>query len=440
MVDPSSSVAIAHTGPIADSCLIGQLGPNAPSPPIKQSRPHPIEQSHPMPVADAETVRLMAARMAELAGELCRVQAAVQGSMGPAAGWSGSAELAFESGMTAQLGRLVPVMRRYDEYAAALAGYARDLDYLQPRLQAARSRLGMPGDPSASSEYVRWWREWDAARGRCVARLKAGLGSGTPHHGWWSGLADGVCRLAHRSVSLAGLSRALSDLGQGLMVAGLVCALVCPPVAGAVWAALAVVAVCQLAVDAARRSRGEPVGWDSLGWDVAAVVPAGRAVRRVRIAVDEVAEYRTAAEADAAIKRLPARLRSSPLVPGGGLKAHEGEATFRGHTILKHVKRTREELAERHLSDPNLQWSSSFPDRATAEAAIARVLDLNRLKITKWKDGSPGALILDADVGWQVGISVAPSGMMVTTAKLRVVLRREPSVLGYYIRTAFPTP
>jgi len=78
------------------------------------------------------------------------------------------------------------------------------------------------------------------------------------------------------------------------------------------------------------------------------------------------------AEADAAIRRLPRRLRSSPLVPGGGLQAHEGGVGHRGHTIGKHVNKTARELAQRFKDDPNLKWSSSFTDRGVAEAAIAR--------------------------------------------------------------------
>lgn len=430
MADVSS--AVAGTRPTAGSCLIGRSGLLAPS--------SAIEQSRPMPSASAETVRLVAARMAALAGELYRVQTAVQGAMGADAGWSGSAQLAFQESMTAQLGTLAPIVQRYDEYAAALAGYARDLDYLQPRLQAARSRAEVPGDPSAAAEFERCWREWDAARGRCVARLRAtGLGSAGSRHGWWSGLADSVCRVVHPSVSLAGLSRVLSDLGQGLLVAGLVCALVCPPLAGAVWAAVAVVAACQLAVDAARKKRGEPVGWAGLGWDVAAAVPAGRAVRGVRIAVEEVAEYRTAAEADAAIKRLPKHLRSSPVVPGG-LSAHEGTATHRGHTLLKHVGKTPGQLIQRFKAEPHLKWSSSFTDHRSAEAAIAHALDKNRDAIGEWLTQSWPTYRFVADVGADVGHSVGKDGTIVYASKVHVTLRKEDTMLGYYIKTAYPTP
>jgi hypothetical protein len=39
-----------------------------------------------------------------------------------------------------------------------------------------------------------------------------------------------------------------------------------------------------------------------------------------------------------------------------------------------------------------------------------------------------------------IGHSVAQNGTMVHTSKLRVILGKEPSVLGYYIKTAYPMP
>jgi len=60
--------------------------------------------------------------------------------------------------------------------------------------------------------------------------------------------------------------------------------------------------------------------------------------------------------------------------------------------------------------------------------------------LSSWMAGNAGTLILNADVGFDVGTSISVSGTVVTTTKLRVVLRRELSVLGYYIKTAFPMP
>jgi hypothetical protein len=396
----------------------------------------------PMPRADPAWVRVVAGRLAGVAGEWNRVRGVLAGRVGDGTGWAGCAELTFAESVAGEMARLSLVVKRFDGYAAALMAYAGELEVLGPRLAAARARAeGQPGDVLLAADFDRCWREWDAARGRCVARLRAaGAGAGLGHRHWWSGLAGAVSGVVRHGAELRTWSRVLAELGQGLVVAGLVCALLCPPLAGAVWAAVAVVAVCQLAVDAARRERGEPVGWGGLGWDVAGALPAGRAARELRAAADAVTEWRSAAEASAAIERLPESVRSSPLVPGGGLEAHEGTETVRGHTLRKHVNKTPRQLAKRFRADPDLRWSSSFTDRYTAEAAISQALGQNGHKIARWNASNADTLIIDADVGCEIGSSLSVNGIMVRTPKLRVVLRKESSVLGYYIKTAFPTP
>lgn len=394
-----------------------------------------------MPAADAATVRMAAARAAELAAELRRVHAALSGSMGQAAGWSGSAELAFQDSVSSQLSQFAPAVQRYEGYAAAFGRYAAELEYVEPRLRTARSRLastapagrGGGGDPSclAAAEFQRCWADWDAARARCAAGLAAaGEVDADPRRSGWSRLLHGVTSVLPDGISLAELSRALADLGQALMVAGVVLALVCPPAAGAVWAAVAVVAVCQLAIDTTRRQRGERVGLGTLGWDAMAVLPVGRLVARAR----------TAAEASKAIERLAPELRSSRIVPGGGLAAHEGTATYRGHTLLKHVGKTPEQLAQRFNVEPDLRWSSSFTDRGSAEALISRALAENGAVITRWLARPGNRLVLDEDYGIEVGRSMSRLGAVIHPSSFRVVLAKENSSLGFFIRTAYPRP
>lgn len=87
-----------------------------------------------------------------------------------------------------------------------------------------------------------------------------------------------------------------------------------------------------------------------------------------------------------------------------------------------------------------LTWASSFPDRATAEASIAMVLDMNREAIRDWLNQPRPGFRLTADAGTEVGYSVRSDGAVVNTSKLRVILRKEDTALGYYIYTAFPNP
>lgn len=391
--------------------------------------------ARPMPIADAATVRLAALRAAELATELRAVHAALNGSLGQAAGWSGSAELAFQDSVRSQLSRFTPAVQRYEGYAAAFGRYARELEWLAPRLRTARSRLDSDGlgcDPTAAAaDFERWWAEWDAARGRCVAGLAVAGGFGAdPHRGGWSRLLGGVSHVVTGGTGLAGLSRTLAELGEGLVVAGMVLSLVCPPVAAAVWTAVAVVAVCQLVVDATRRERGEHVGAAQLGLDALGFLPVGRLVSGAR----------SAAEASAEIERLAPELRSSRIVPGGGLAAHEGTATYRGHTLLKHVGKTPAQLAKRFTNEPGLFYSSSFTDRQVAEAAIARLLEVHQASIVDWLASPKRFLALELDTGVVVGRSVARDGSVVPATVTMAMLRKENGVMGYYIKTAFPAP
>jgi hypothetical protein len=235
----------------------------------------------------------------------------------------------------------------------------------------------------------------------------------------------------HHGVGLADLSQALGDLGQALTVAGLALALVCPPAAGAVWTTLAVVAVCQLAVDAARRERGEQVGLAGLGLEALAALPGGRLAAGIH----------SAADASTAIERLAPELRSSRLVPGGGLAAHEGgSATHRGHTLLKHLGKEPEQLARRFETEPWLTFSSSFSDRAVAETAVAKVIQDNPQAIEAWLASKAPSVVLQNDVGIEVGKSVAKDGTIIGTSKVRVILKKEDTMLGYYVKTAHPTP
>jgi hypothetical protein len=381
----------------------------------------------PMPRAEAATVRRAAAEAVELSAELRRMQAVLVGGLGRQVGWAGTAELTFQESLADELNRFAPAVQRLEVHATALAGYARELERLWLPLQAARARLAAGSAAAELADFERHWQDWDAARRRCMA----GLSSGIPgHRHGWSGLLSAVTGTLRHPPGLADLSRALGELSQALLGAGVVLALVCPPAAGPVWAALGVLAACQLAIDLTRRQRGDRVGLAGLGWDTLAAIPGGRLV----------AEIHSAAEASAAIERLAPELRTVRLVPGGGLKMHEGTATHRGHTLLKHVGLRPKQLAKRFKQEPRLKYSSSFTDRQTAESAIGRLLHERRSEIAKWLASADLRLRLDGDYGTEVGRSVSRGGVVLRPSTFRVVLDKEKSRLGYFIRTAYPRP
>jgi hypothetical protein len=68
-------------------------------------------------------------------------------------------------------------------------------------------------------------------------------------------------------------------------------------------------------------------------------------------------------------------------IPGGGLAAHEG--LLGAHTIERHVGRSVEDL-RRRADRESLRETSTFPDLATADRAVADVLRVRREAIARW--------------------------------------------------------
>jgi len=403
---------------------------------------HTSVENRPLPSADSAMARLSAARAAAMAGELRRIQRELVGAV-PRDGWTGPARLAFAAELQQRVSLLDPVIERYDGYAAALQSYALGLSLLEPRLAArpvARSAgagsdgSGAPGAPgvddTAARLFEQAWQEWDALRRRCQQALSVAGRIGADRHGL-SAMWHAVSHGAHEAldhVSLKELSKVLSDLGDVLMVAGLVLSVVFPPAVAAVWVALAVVSVAQLAVDGTRLAKGEKgVGWGDVAWDAAGVLPLGKMFRGAK----------TAEECNRLIEKLPEEQRYSRIVPGG-LMSHEGAS--RGHMGARHIRKSKRFLMARFKAQPYLKWSSSFKDRRTAEAAAANLLDSEDPHIVQWLQGTADSLELFGGFSSNVGRCFAKDGTMVKTSKYRLVLVRDTSELGYFIVTGHPIP
>jgi RHS repeat-associated protein len=129
---------------------------------------------------------------------------------------------------------------------------------------------------------------------------------------------------------------------------------------------------------------------------------------------------------------------SSRIVPGGGLMAHEAVG---GHLLQKHVGKTEAQLMSRLAAEPKIKGSSSFYDRAGAEAAVADALDANAGNISQWLSSSSGRLKLDYTAQNPVGISVVRgASSAVDVNSMSSILVRNPSMpMGYHVLTGFPT-
>ncbi|MDY0898920.1 RHS repeat-associated core domain-containing protein, partial [Pseudomonas fluorescens] len=129
----------------------------------------------------------------------------------------------------------------------------------------------------------------------------------------------------------------------------------------------------------------------------------------------------------------------SVIVPGGGLDAHEAAG---GHLIKKHIGRTVEQLAERLRLEPHVPTASTFPDRATAESVISKVLAENQAKISKFLKGNDRQIVITQKSKDPVGVSLKRGYQTTVPGKeIYLIIRREKKMPdGYRIHTGYPNP
>lgn len=126
------------------------------------------------------------------------------------------------------------------------------------------------------------------------------------------------------------------------------------------------------------------------------------------------------------------------VIPGGGIQAHEGV----GHTVAKHVGRTKEQLSQRLTDEPNLSRASTFKSNAEAETNIGAVLTANRAEINAWLANPQGLPRLTVQGPATEGGAVLERGAADTRpgAQVKVILQRPPanSALRFVIITSYP--
>ncbi|MFC6287606.1 RNase A-like domain-containing protein [Nocardioides sp. GCM10027113] len=125
--------------------------------------------------------------------------------------------------------------------------------------------------------------------------------------------------------------------------------------------------------------------------------------------------------------------------PRGFLTRHEGPD--RGHCIKKHVGKNDDELAARFTGRRPPEYASTFPDEATAERAIAAVLDKNWSRVQEFLASDVKRLVVEGPVSASPGISMKASGEVLDATRVRVLIDQDPHMPeGFLIRTAYPTP
>ncbi len=407
--------------------------------------------SQPMPAGDPAQLRTVARRSGAWAADLRRV-AATLSSCAETPVWRGAAHRALVDQLCASAPSVTATAERYEHYAGALTAYAGVLDETAPLLVATRNRLRqrcdeladrpadcqaavLPSHPADTADllplagtFKAGHDRWTDALNRCIAALSQADAAdpGRDRHGFtafghrFAHAVGSVVSPFERAVlhpSLRNLSSCLQALNVDLTVLGLGLLFICPAAGAACLAAATVLAAAQLAVDSARRERGEPVSAASLGLELAAAIPVGgNAVRGLRTTA-----------------------KVTHLVPGGGLMAHEGLEG--GHTLAKHVGKSEEFLRNRLATEPHIQAASTFHDRQTAETALSIFLDARATKVSGWLQGHDPELVLRGRAADPLGVLIPRvSARPMEASGIRLVLRRSPELgIGYRIHTAMVT-
>jgi hypothetical protein len=109
-----------------------------------------------------------------------------------------------------------------------------------------------------------------------------------------------------------------------------------------------------------------------------------------------------------------------------------------GHTLLKHVNVTDQDILDRSLATGKA--ASRFLDKETAEAAISLAIESDKDRIIKWAVKNNAGVQLELsipDTGGAIG-RIAESGAIRDAAGVRVILRAD-GIGGWLIQTAYPT-
>ncbi|HSM49763.1 MAG TPA: RNase A-like domain-containing protein [Thermoanaerobaculia bacterium] len=113
-----------------------------------------------------------------------------------------------------------------------------------------------------------------------------------------------------------------------------------------------------------------------------------------------------------------------------------------GHTLARHVGLSEKELRQRLARERGLAAASTFPDRETAERAVALALAAHADRIERWQRRGPRrpnlALDLRSPSGLPWGETLRRGGARPRPApSARVVLRARGD--EFFVLTAYPT-
>ena len=111
-----------------------------------------------------------------------------------------------------------------------------------------------------------------------------------------------------------------------------------------------------------------------------------------------------------------------------------------GHTLARHVARTDDELRERLERERNVSASSTWTDRATAEAVVGEALAAERGRVESWtRRGFPRAnMALHYNAGRVIGRSLRRGDARTAQCSSAVIVLRANGPESFYVLTTYP--
>lgn len=113
-----------------------------------------------------------------------------------------------------------------------------------------------------------------------------------------------------------------------------------------------------------------------------------------------------------------------------------------GHTLSRHVGLSDADLRERLRRDQRISAASTYPDRATAEAAVTAAIAASRERVDRWasREGSRANLVIDwPGNGKVLGRSLRRGDKEpVPCKRALVVLKWNTETEIYYVLTSYP--
>lgn len=127
---------------------------------------------------------------------------------------------------------------------------------------------------------------------------------------------------------------------------------------------------------------------------------------------------------------------TSPSVVRRDLAADEARG---GHTVARHVGKTDDDLRRRLDAEPDISAASTYTNLATAERAVARVLEAKKSDLQKWeaRTGNRPNLALRASLGETIGRSMKRGQSKAVNVDSAVVVLRWNGD-GWYVLTSYP--